>query len=423
MVTELPQAHSPLGGSGAHRWMECPGSVGMAEALARAGHVDEESDYATEGSCAHAVGEACLIEGKSAWEYIGHFWHMDKLWHPAADGGVLTQKVAAESLRVTAEMANAVQKYIDVLEAWHPSVDRHQGNTWVEMKFYVPTLHEHFYSVSDFVFLDEPEATLHVWDYKHGAGIVVEADNNPQLLYYACGVMEQLMLWQAVESVVVHIAQPRGFHFKGPFRHFEITPQDLEDWLDDELLPAMDNALVSRDTKSGEHCRFCPVRSFACPQIMADMQELEELMEEMKQKPPQQLTNAQLDRFLDLYDVGKIIWKTAEKTAFTRLAHGRGKGIRRKLVNKRANRNWRDPKKAAQRLKKKYGDKAFTEPGLKSPAQIDALPGGEKLTAELAEKPKTGLTLAALDDTRAEVSKSTKSMFKPVGKTKTTRKK
>ncbi|KKL70503.1 hypothetical protein LCGC14_1931500, partial [marine sediment metagenome] len=42
-MTDTSQ-HSPLGGSGAARWMRCPGSVALSY-----GVEDEESEYATAG--------------------------------------------------------------------------------------------------------------------------------------------------------------------------------------------------------------------------------------------------------------------------------------------------------------------------------------------------------------------------------------
>ena len=47
--------HSLLSPSTAHRWMICPGSVAMGMTLP-----DEPSDYAMEGTVAHALAESML---------------------------------------------------------------------------------------------------------------------------------------------------------------------------------------------------------------------------------------------------------------------------------------------------------------------------------------------------------------------------
>jgi len=278
-VNDLPD-HSPLGGSGAYRWIPCPGSVQLSY-----GVQDATSDYAAEGTVAHSLAETCLRYKTDAWEHIGsHF---------------------GEHV-VTKEMADAVQVYLDAIRSRY--TDANQGNSWIEKFFYCPSIHEHFYGKSDFGYLSESARTLHIWDYKHGAGIVVEVKKNPQLMYYGCGMMEDLNLWDKVDWVVLHIAQPRGFHWDGPIRSWTISTEHLWNWLQFILIPAMDRALTSDHTESGEHCRFCPARARACPQLMSDMTELENFMTKMlstKNQAPQ-LTNEEAGRVLDLYDISKI---------------------------------------------------------------------------------------------------------------------
>ncbi|KKL73284.1 hypothetical protein LCGC14_2076480, partial [marine sediment metagenome] len=308
--------HSPLGGSGAHRWMPCPGSVALSY-----GVEDEESEYATVGLQAHALAEWCLRGGRDAWELV-------------RDDSVVDR-----------EMADAVQVYLNAVRNAHPARTPKQdraialwgkklftefahgskGLSWVELGFYCPSIHEYFWGKADFVYWHK-SSELHVWDYKHGAGIVVEVVQNPQLMYYGCGALESLNLWDKVDRVVLHVAQPRGFHFDGPIRSWAVSTEDLRKWMNETLAPAMDRALASRETASGEHCRFCPARSRACPQILEDFDEMEALMSAMKldkKDAAGKLTNAQAGRLLDLYDVAKIAAKAAGKTVFARLEAGK----------------------------------------------------------------------------------------------------
>lgn len=389
--------HSPLGASGAYRWMECPGSVVHSD-----GVHDEESEYAAEGTAAHALAEVCLLTDADAWEAIG-MWYMPN--------GLFGSAKSAEKIEgcweVTAEMANAVQVYLDAVRQWHP--DRNQGNSWPEREFYCPRIHEYFWGKSDLPVLTAEQRRLDVWDYKHGAGIVVEVENNPQGMYYACGVLEDLDLWDAVDTVVLHIAQPRGWHHAGPIRHWEVSVLTLKKWLHGVCIPAMDLAMVSRDTKSGDHCRFCPARARACPQLTADMAELEDMLHKLDgTEGAAELSNEQLSRLRNLHALSKIVDKAAEKVMFNRLRAGQEvPGF--KLVGARSNREWREGAEAA--VKAKFGDLAMTKPVLKSPAQVDEMPEGEKLTAEWAFKPDKGLTVAASNDGRREVSTNTKAMF------------
>jgi len=387
MTEQLP-AHSPLGASGAYRWMVCPGSVGLSK-----GVNDPESEFAALGTAAHALFEHCITSGTDAWELTGQA--------PAWIN-------SSTFLTIDKDMTDAVQVALNAVRSAHP--DRNQGNSFIEKPFHCPDLHSLFFGRSDFTYFDADARELHVWDYKHGAGVVVEVKDNPQLMYYGVGMLEQLQLWTEVDQVVLHVAQPRGFHFDGPLRSWAISTLGLEKWLDDTLIPAMNHAEVSRDTKSGDHCRFCPARTMACPQLAADMDELEKLMKTAVEKGSvTKLTNTQIGRYLELFDTAKIVAKAANATAFNRLQAG-AKVPGRKLAKSRTNRDWKP--EAEKAIKKKFGKKAYTEPKLKSPAQIDAMAEGAPLTARYAYKPEGGLTVVAQGDTRVAVSKDVKSLFK-----------
>lgn len=386
------RGHSPLGASGSHRWMECPGSVTLS-----AGIRDEESDHAALGTAAHALAAACLKHSRDAWELIGL---------GAEDWQHLGLGDFPEGFEIDKDMADAVQIYLDAVRRAHP--DRSQGNTFIERPFHCPSIHELFYGTTDFAYIDEADRALHVWDYKHGAGVVVEVKENPQLRYYGAGALEDLNVWGAVDTVVYHIAQPRGFHFDGPVREWSESVDSLHDWTFDVLVPAMNRAMVSRDTRSGEHCRFCPVRSRACPQLLADADELEKLMNLINEKGAAELTNEQIARFLDLYDVVKIAASAANRTAFNRLQAGHAIPGR-KLAKAKANRVWKDG--AEEALREKFGDDAYEPKTLKSPAQIEKLPEGEGFCARYAYKPDAGLTVVKGDDARPAVNKDTKSLF------------
>ena len=369
--------HSPLGGSGAPRWMKCPGSVQLGYGIE-----DKESEFAELGTAAHCLAEICLnTNEKEAWTCIG--------------GGI-------GNIKIDKDIADAVQVYLNAVRE-HPN--RNQYNFHVEYEFYCPSIHKYFWGKADAVYIDE--TTLHVWDYKHGAGIVVDVKDNAQLMYYACGILEDLQLWNEISLVVMHIAQPRGFHFDGPLREWSMYVPELEEWLNDKLIPAMDKALVSNETESGEHCRFCPARGRACPQIIKDYEELKMLLD-MK-KSAKELTNTQVGRFLDLLDVAKIAGKVHTETAFARLSAGK-EIPGRKLGKARANRDWKDDAEAA--LKKKFGKKAYTEPGLKSPSKIEELPEGKKYTSRYAFKPNKGMTVLKASDPRPATNINLKSLFK-----------
>lgn len=376
-MTEL-LAHSPLGASGAHRWMVCPGSVSLGQGL-----YDEESEFAALGTKAHELAAYCVQRGKQAWE----------AWDAVFPGETFDR-----------DMGNAVEVYYQHVNDL-PDANRF----FIEDRFHCPSIHELFYGTVDYGQIEHD--TLRVRDYKHGAGIVVEAENNPQLMYYAAGILEEHDLWDTIDTVDMGIVQPRGFHWLGPIRTWEIATNELRLWVDNVLVPAMDRAMVSGETSSGSHCRFCPVRSYACPQLMADMEELENLMEKADKKGVAHLSEKDLGRILTLAENMKIFSKAASETAFARAQKG-AEIPGWKLAKARSFREWREG--AEEAAKEKFKRKAMEPPKFKSPAQVDALPGGKTFTAEWAFKPDKGLTLVPEADTRKKSNQRDKPRFAPL---------
>jgi hypothetical protein len=150
---------------------------------------------------------------------------------------------------------------------------------------------------------------------------------------------------------------------------------------------------------------------------MSAMQELQELMLMVKatkaDEGAPELTPEQLGRILDLQELGKIVFKAASKTAFGLLSNGKTvPGV--KLVNSRTNREWK--KGAEKSIKRKFGKRAMVPAKLKSPAQIDEMPGGKDVSARWAFKPEGGTTIASEKDPRRRINRDTKSLFTKKGK-------
>lgn len=385
--TQERAEHSPLGGSGAYRWMVCPGSVQLSY-----GVEDQESDFAKEGTAAHELAELCLIDGTEPWMRIGH--------------------KMSNGVEVTKNMTDAVMIYINFARLNFP--ERNQGNTWVEREFFVPQVNEYMWGKVDYSHYDSADNTLHIIDYKHGAGIVVDAKRNPQLMYYAAGMVYDLGLWdQLIDNegkVVMWIVQPRGFHYLGPIREYTMRADELKAWVEDDLEPSMRHAMTSRDVKWGEHCRFCPARNRNCPAIADAMKELHQMVLELKKEgAAEKLTNEQASRYLQLHALSKIVQKSVEQLVFGRLQNGQDvPGF--KLGNGRVNRQWKEGAEAA--LKRKYGKKAYTVPVLRSPAQIEELPEGKKLSERWAYKPPAGKVVVPLTDPRKATVEKVADLFK-----------
>lgn len=389
--------HSKLGASSAHRWMHCPGSVAL---IARLGMADEDrgSEHAARGTVAHTVFAECLEKGQDTWEYAG-----------------FTSTVDGHKITMDSDDLAAVQAAVDAVRAdgnykWaSENADRNRRAfaVLIEQAFHCPEIHEDMYGTSDLVVISPDQ--IDVWDYKHGVGVVVEVEENPQLLQYAAGVLRSLALEDIAipEKVVLHIAQPRGIHPR-PIREWATTKTYVENWITETWLPAARKTEgEGAPLNSGDHCRFCPLKdALACPELLAAVDRAKAAALEK----PEAMDDWQIGATLADIKVLRIFEKALESEAFNRLSKGRLiDGW--KLADKRADRVWKDGAEVA--LIESLGDAAWQPKVMVSPAQAEKLPGGGALVAKWAFKPNTGLTLAPVKDAReGRKARSAKEVFK-----------
>lgn len=363
MSTEVRPAHSPLGASGAERWMNCPGSVALLKQLKLP--ETDEPDYRKEGTAAHEAACKCLRENLDAWELIN-------------------QEFAG--VKITSEMVDAIQVYIDVCRPLMVP----GAHVMIEYGISHP-VHKDFYGTVDFAVILAD--LLEVNDYKNGAGVVVEVEWNPQIMYYAYGILKD---HPEVKRVRLRIVQPNGFHPDGPVRLWEIDAATIREWAEKELLPAMDRAEMDARLDAGPWCRFCPAK-LVCPLMTA-------LFGAACQANPKTIANfsdAGLGRNYQYVAAVKSYIKAVEETALARLKTGAViEGI--KLVPKKANRVYKPG--AADMFSERFGKEAMTDPELKSPAEMEKLsPGAKELVREFAYTPFSGETVALASDKRPAI--------------------
>lgn len=365
--------HSPLGASAAERWMNCPGSNVILTVLDLP--PSEETDFAKEGTAAHAAAAHCLRQGLDAWEIQGQTF----------DGYV-----------VDAEMRDAIQMYLDYLAELRAEKGKGLIKELVEHRV-SGDFHPLFFGTVDDGQVGEE--VLDIIDFKYGAGIAIDAVENVQMKYYAVGVLEKFM---APVRVRLHIVQPRAWHVDGPIRSWETTSSEILEWKKTKLIPAMARAELDTTLTPGDWCRFCPAK-LACPlltsifgaSITADATALINF------------SNASLARDYSLLDASKHYWNAVEREVLRRLQRGEDitDGTEEhtfKLVPKKANRVLTTEGEAE--AKKRFTKEELYETKLKSPAQLDKLgTAGKEFTKEFAYTPQTGLTVAPASDERAGV--------------------
>ena len=118
-----------------------------------------------------------------------------------------------------------------------------------------------------------------------------------------------------------------------------------------------------------------------------------------KQPSPDALSNEELGRLYEEIAPIRFYLKTLESEVYKRLMN-RQEVQGAKLVFGRSDRKWKVGVDKDM-LVEKFGQEGLTSPALRSPAQIETLPGGKEFVAEWAYKPEAGLNVVRADDPRA----------------------
>ena len=213
----MPAAHAKLSPSGSSRWMACPGSVRMtAEINSKSG------DAAWNGTVIHQAGEN-LLNGKH--QETGISIQVD-------DNG--TNRVEWLSKAQYEEAKN----YHDYVMAIAKKDKNYE--LVVEMKVDLTEIAPDTFGHSDTVLFEN--GNLHVIDLKTGASLV-DAENNSQLMIYAYGAFKEMEMFHDINNIVLHIVQDNARTGGDRSNSWELTPDDLIMWIDDEVKPAAQEAL------------------------------------------------------------------------------------------------------------------------------------------------------------------------------------
>jgi len=352
--------------------MNCPGSVALIQRLRDLGLLNEmesdEPEYRTMGSTAHEAAYTALTNGEEAWELIGRTFGKHE---------------------VDLEMSQAIQVYLD--ECLRVVTENPGGQVYNEFGIDYPEFHELFYGTLDRGYVSGNK--MFIRDFKFGQGIAIDIEWNPQIMYYAFGLLRH---HPEVDVVDLGIVQPRAFHEDGPIRTWETSAESIRSWAEEKLKPAMELTALDNDLLPGPHCRFCPAK-LVCPVMVS-------LFGAAMQADPNQVINlsmANLSLSYNQVQAVKSYCKALETEMLRRLMKSE-KSEFAKLVNKKADRVWKDG--AKEEFVNKYGREAFTEPSLKSPAQMEKMgEGAKELVKSWAFTPQTGFTVARRDDKRREV--------------------
>jgi hypothetical protein len=393
--------HATLSPSTAERWINCPGSIALSKGIE-----SSTSIHAEGGTAAHALLELALRMEAPPESFIGATIHTHE------DHGKFV---------VDEEMAGPVGHAYDYIQAWeaqHP-----HGHVLIEERVHwgkhpaVKLDMETASGTGDAVLVDHTPATrsLVVLDYKHGAGVVVEVNSNPQVGLYGAG---ELVEHPDFEEVEVAIIQPRSRHDDGPVRSQVLKRKDINVWMKQVIAPAVKAALApNAPTKAGEWCRWCPAKA-DCRTLVNHIYKTAgsdfSKVDELKPKQVERMTPAELARAMDATDVIEA-WVKDVRARVTDLMRKGTKVPRWKLVRgKQGNREWAEDQQQAVRdlcAKLKLERDEYEPRSLLSVAQLEKLFKAAKRPEDFSKfasliyrAPGGGMHAAPVSDPRPEYS-------------------
>jgi hypothetical protein len=381
----LAKSHAELAPSKAHRWLVCPGSVHVTAE-------DPETEWAAEGTRKHAVLAYMLRARKDS-----------KLPALLADDTIETEagpyKVPLQVLEQCAE----ILAFIDDFRSTHVDGWVVEEETPVEIGSRVwPGVPVGLCRGTTDVAAYSYEELL-VLDAKFGF-VQVQAQNNPQLLLYASGLLEEIPF--PIKHVVLCVAQP-GYDGVVLFREYRMTVEEVREWAFQQQHIVEEIQAHSRRLQADfDACRYCPAR-IQCP---ARLKALDDAMVEGW------VDERSLPELLAAVPTLRAICKDIEQRALAELNQGHVvQGW--KAVAAKSRRKWKDPAVAAEALKavivKTGRDPSgiYETPKLLSPAKMEkALRGGATkhftvkeaaaIVNEHAFQPEGGPKLVPITDER-----------------------
>jgi len=299
-----PKGHAVLSASSSERWLHCPPSARLCES-----YEDKGSDFRFEGTNAHELCEYKLRKalGMEAQDPTENLTWFNEEMSDCANG---------YTAYVLEQVEDAKQTCADPVVLIEQRVDFFR---WVESG----------YGTADCIII--ADGTLQIIDYKHGLGVLVSAEENPQMQCYALGALELFDDIYDIDSVRMTIYQPR----RDNVSTYEISKDELYRWADEVLKPTADLAFAGDGNfLCGEWCGFCKAKHDCRARADANME-----LARYDFKLPPLLTDEEVEEILSRVD-DLVAWATDIKDYALQQAISGKEWNGWKLVEGRSNRKY-----------------------------------------------------------------------------------
>lgn len=316
------RGHSLFSPSGATRWMTCKASPLMVKLHG----VFKSSEYAEEGTRAHSVAEQCALL-------------------------LLREKMPIPDILAKVEdpeLAECMRPYLEEIEGTYfeaPDAWMIEGRVNLSPIYGVPDQ----YGFADCILAVGDE--LHVFDYKHGVGIPVQAKENKQLMIYAWAVLQRPQAAH-ITQITLHIVQPR-IPGQSPSHSWTCTREELSKFGVDVLLAVSEGEKYIKEGSApdeafcptDDNCQYCPAHSACTGRVR---QVSTELGLPKSLPSPKDATADQLSAILKFRRLVSDWFSDVENETFTRITLGESIPLFKIVRGNRGTRRWKDKKQAEE---------------------------------------------------------------------------
>lgn len=359
--------HSKIvGGSTAKRVMSCPGSVALVNKMPP----KPSSKYADEGTLLHnTIAEILSSDTALPIEFIGSRY----------EDQILTQEL----------IDNKLQPALDALEQIDPAQEMQYA---VESSVGFGDLLPDVFGSADL--LGRLGNRAIVLDWKFGDGVIVDAEENYQGMFYAAAAMRTestKWVFDGAEEVEIIIVQPPEV------RRWVTTPKRIAQFEKDLIKAVKKAEKPDADLMVGDHCRWCAAKP-VCPLITG-------AVDRALHAKIQSIDAPTISQYLKNADLLEQ-WIADLRALALQMLDSGAKLPEYKLVAKRATRQWSDEEKAKVALFA-FGltESEVMETSLISPAKAEKALKKRKLglPGEFVVSISSGNTLAHESDPRPAV--------------------
>jgi len=217
--------HALLSASSSHRWLNCNPSARLEQEFE-----DRRTEAAAEGSAAHALCEHKLrrtlkLQSRKP---ISPYDCDEMDAHTDSYVGFVLETLADVKHHCTDPIVMIEQR--------------------LDFSCYVPD----GFGTGDCVII--ADGILHIIDFKYGQGVLVDAEQNPQMMLYALGALAIYDALYDIDQVSMTIYQPRRENVST----WTVPVPELKDWAENTLRPRATLAFEGRgEYLPGRWCTFC----------------------------------------------------------------------------------------------------------------------------------------------------------------------